>query len=131
MTGRRRRASERGAVAIGILLALVLLQVMLVAAVVGGVRQQDMTVTRVQSTRALYAAEAGLNMALREMMRGVDEDADGVIGSISNDNNADNDPGVIGARFHVIAVTAGSVTTLTSVGRADGTSRQLVATLRE
>jgi hypothetical protein len=131
MRRQRPQISERGAVAIGILLALVMLQVMLVAAVVGGVRQQDMTVARVQSTRALYAAEAGRNMALREMMRNVDEDADGVIGSISNDNNDANDPEVTGARFHVVAVRAGPVTTLTSIGRADGTSRQLTATLTE
>lgn len=132
MNGRRRqRSRERGAAAIAVLLALVLLEVMLVAAVVAGSRHQDSTVSRVQSARAFYAAEAGLNMAIRELMLNADEDADGVVGSISDDGNDANDPVVSGASFTVSVATVGSVITLTSVGRSDGISRELTAMLTE
>jgi type II secretory pathway component PulK len=128
---RRPRSCERGAAAIAVLLALVLLEVMLVAAVVAGSRHQDTTVSRVQSARAFYAAEAGLNMAIRELMLNTDEDGDGAIGSISDDSNDANDPAVSGASFSVSMAGVGTVITLTSVGRSDGVSRELTATLAQ
>jgi Tfp pilus assembly protein PilX len=116
-------------VAIGILLALVMLSVLMVAAVVAGVRRQDLTASRIRSTRAFYAAEAGLNMAMRELMRSTDEDGDGGIGSISDDNNDANDPTLCGASVRVRVQVAGAVVTVLSEGRADGVSRELSATL--
>lgn len=126
---RRRGRGARGTVAIAILLALVLLQVILVASVIAGARQQDASVYRVESTRALAAAESGMAMALREVMLGTDEDGDGVIGSISGDGNDANDPTISGARFHVVRTHVGTVVTLTSTGRSGSTARQLVTTL--
>ena len=39
--------------------------------------------------QAFYAAEAGMNMAIREMMVGRDEDGDGVIGAVSGTSEKD------------------------------------------
>lgn len=130
MNARRRdSARQRGMVAIGVVLALVLLSVVVVAAVIAGARRQDVTASRVRSTRALYAAEAGLNMAFRELMSSTDEDGDGGIGSVSDDDDDENDPAVPGARFRVGVSSSGSQVTITSEGRSEGVSRRLSATL--
>src|SRR5262245_48464053 len=50
---------------------------------------------------AFYAAESGIGFALREIKLGSDLDGDGAVGSISNDGNSSNDPGMGSGTFHV------------------------------
>src|SRR2546426_11128920 len=53
------------------------------------------------ASNAFYAAESGVEFALRELKVGSDLDGDGTIGSISDDGNSANDPGLGQGTFHV------------------------------
>lgn len=53
------------------------------------------------STGAFYAAESGMEMALREASQGSDIDSDGTIGSISNNGNDADDPALTTGTLHV------------------------------
>jgi hypothetical protein len=117
--------ARRGAVGIGVIAALVILQVVIVVAVVAGARDQDMTTQRLDSSRALYAADTGIHMALRELAGNSDGDGDGAIGSISSDGNSGNDPALSQARVVVTKSTTGTVSTVTAVGRSGGARRTI------
>src|SRR5262245_60389239 len=52
------------------------------------------TLGHLYTTSAFYAAESGAEFALREVKVGVDLDGDGAVGSVSNDGNSGNDPGL-------------------------------------
>ena len=124
------RGGRGGAAAVGMVVALVVISLIVIGITTGSARDHDMTVRRVETIEALYAAEAGINMSIRERMTGVDEDGDGVIGTISNDGNAANDPALGIARFHV-TLSAGAPlanqTTLISKGRSGEARRKLNA----
>lgn len=96
------RAGRRGAAAVTMVLVLVILHVAIVVGVVIGARGQEMTVHRLDAARAFYASEAGIQMALREIMTGLDEDGDGGVGTISDDGNSSTDPQLNGAAFAVV-----------------------------
>jgi len=121
-----RRARERGAIAVAMALALVLLQLAVVAFVVSGGHAQNLTVYRIESARAFYAAEAGINMGVREMMNAQDEDGDGTIGSISNDGDGANNP-VVGQGTSLLVAKSvnGSTTTLQATAVAGDTARTI------
>jgi hypothetical protein len=95
--------------------------------VVSGGRYHVLTVKRLDTIQAFYAAEAGMHMSMREMMEDSDEDSDTGTGSISDDTNDPNDPAFGAAQVVVTAVTAGSQTTLTSSGRSGDAQRTLEA----
>ncbi|MFO0972966.1 MAG: hypothetical protein U1A27_05955 [Phycisphaerae bacterium] len=57
------------------------------------------------SSGALYAAESGQDMAMREYKSGADYDGDGTAGTISNDGNDGNDPTLVSGSFHVSVST--------------------------
>ncbi len=65
------------------------------------------------STGAFYAAESGFEMAIREISDGNDIDSDGVIGTISDNADTTDDPGLGSGSFSVQA----AADTLTSTGR--------------
>ena len=115
---------RRGAAGVATVIVLVFAQLMVVGAVVVGTRDQDQTIMRLDSTRSFYAAESGANMAVRESMRGVDEDSDGSIGTISSDGNANNDPALGNARFTVVRTLVSGATQLVSTGRCGVTRRK-------
>lgn len=121
---------RRGSVAAAMVVALVLLQVVVAGMVLAGARDQDLTQRRVETVRAMYAAEAGINMAVREVMLATDFDGDGAVGTISDDGNAGNDPDLSGARVAVTRDVQGGVTTLASRGRCGGAVREVRVTLR-
>ena len=50
---------------------------------------------------AFYAAESGIEMAIREVNQGSDIDSDGSVGSISNNGNAADDPTLASGSFSV------------------------------
>ena len=70
------------------------------------------------STGALYAAESGLEMSLRELNQSppTDIDSDGTIGTISNDGIAADDPQLGTGAFYVIQ-TGSSPPTYRAIGR--------------
>lgn len=98
---------RRGGAAVAIVLALVVLQLVVVGMVVAGSREQALGVHRAESLRSLYAAEAGVQMALRELATGVDEDGDGTVGSISADGQSATGPLLLGARISSELQSAG------------------------
>jgi hypothetical protein len=109
---------RRGAIALCLIVALVVLQLVVVSAIVTGARDHDSTVQRLEAARSFYATDAAVGMALRELYLDSDEDGDGGIGTISNDNNAGNDPLFITGRASVTKTAVGSNFTLTCSGRA-------------
>lgn len=121
---------RRGAAGLSMIVLMVILQLVIVGAVVTGARDQDTTVQRVDSSRALYAAEAGTNMGVRELMANIDADGDGAIGTVSNDGNASNDPLFITANVYVSSSNAGGQTTLTAYARSNACRRR-VATVAQ
>ena len=126
----RASVSRRGTAAIAVVIMLVLLQMSVAGMVLSGGRDQDLSTRRMDTIRAFYAAEAGVNMAVREMSKSVDYDADGTIGSISNDANATNDPALGSARVFVTKVTAGATITLTARGRSGDSTRVITLTTK-
>ncbi len=107
-----------------------IVELVIVTGVIGGARDHDLTVWRMQTVESFYAAEAGLNMAIREFVKDADEDGDTKIGGISDDGNAANDPTLGNAQVFVTATTAGSETTLTSEGRSGDATRTARAIVR-
>jgi len=89
-------------------------------------RDLRLSVSRVESVHALYAAEAGASMAIRELMLGVDEDGDGGIGSISDDGNDANDPALDAARLTVSISGAAGAYEVEVNGRSGQAHRSLM-----
>lgn len=124
---RRRRNTRRGAAAVAMVMVLIVVDLMVVHMVITGGRDHVLTVMRLDTIQAFYAAEAGMHMSMRELMKDADEDSDGTKGTISDDSPVDNanDPAFGSAQVVVTSATAGSQTTLTSTGRAGGAQREL------
>jgi Tfp pilus assembly protein PilX len=70
------------------------------------------------SACAFYAAESGLEMALRELTRSppTDIDSDGTIGTISDNGNIADDPALATGAFHVERIQT-TPPTLRATGR--------------
>lgn len=121
--------ARRGSAAVAAVIVMAILGLIVVAVVAGGARDQDLTVKRLQTVRAFYAAEAGMNMAIRELAGGVDEDGDGSVGGISDDGDDTNDPMFGSATVSVSAAEGAGELTLTSRGRAGDARRTIEAQL--
>lgn len=124
MMVRARKQSRRGAVAVMVIIVLLLTGLFIIGIVSGSARDLDTSARRLETIQAFYAAEAGMNMAIREMMNNADEDGDGTIGTISDDATPGNDPTLGSAQFFVTATTAGAQTTLISQGRSGEARRE-------
>ncbi len=122
-------ARRRGMVAVSIIVVLLVVDLIVISIVIGGGRDHDLTVRRLETERAFYAAEGGMNMAIRELMLGADEDGDGSAGTISDDGDGAGDPALGSARLVVTASAAGSQTTLSSTGRCGSARRRIDAVL--
>ncbi|MHC4427070.1 MAG: hypothetical protein ACYS0D_00500 [Planctomycetota bacterium] len=127
------RGQRRGVAAVAMVVFLVVVDLIIVGFVVGLGRDHNLTVHRMRTLEAEYAAEAGINMSIREMMNDADEDGDGAIGTISDDSDEGTDPTLGNARFVVTAAAdtplAGQ-TTLTSAGRS-GEARRTIDSILE
>ena len=124
------RRQHRGAAVVAMIIVLLIIDLIIIRIVIGGARDHDLTVRRAETVQAFYAAEAGMNMAIREMMNNADEDGDTGIGSISDDGNAANDPTFGNAQVVVTrAPPAALPTTLTSQGRSGEARRDIEAVL--
>lgn len=118
-------AARRGTAVIAIVLVLVMLQLFVVAALAGGSREQDLAGRRLDTTRAFFASEAGVNMAIREVLSSVDHDNDGGVGTVSDDGNSGNDPNLAGGRAVVSNIADGATAIITSTGRAGECRRRV------
>ncbi|MBL8744834.1 MAG: hypothetical protein JNK58_00605 [Phycisphaerae bacterium] len=130
MTIRIIPSQRRGSAVVAMLVALAMLQVLVAAIVLAGARADELTSLRLDTARAFYAAEAGANMATREVMIDSDVDSDGVIGSVSGDGIDSNDPALGVARMSATASTAVGVTTITVTGRAGHAARRITLSVQ-
>src|SRR5205085_12232111 len=88
-------------VAIGTIVLMIYLMLVITGVAVCDCRDSDAGRARILADRAFYAADAGIQMAVREIMEDADEDGDGVIGGISHDSNSANNPRFNGADVDV------------------------------
>ena len=129
MSGRRPTFhSCRGSALVTVLIIVMLLGFTVVGVVGVGARDQDLTVRRLDTARAFYAAEAGMNMAIRELMLDSDEDGDGGIGTVSDDNDPATDPSFGSASVSVSLVVTAGQSMLVSNG-VSGQSRRQIETI--
>lgn len=122
--------NRRGAAIVALVAMLALLQLVVAGMVLAGARDHDLTVARVESSRAFYAAEGAANLALREIVTRTDADGDAGVGSVSDDENPATGPRVGGAAIEVTATTTGQETTLAAVGSAGGSRRTIQLSVR-
>ena len=131
---RRMHRRRRAAAAVVLVLLLVALQLTVVGAITGTGPEGPLTEARISAARALYAAEAGVNMALRETMLAADLDADGQVGAISDDADDSTDPDLGSGARVAVRRTAGvggpNTALLTSRGRAGPSRRAIQTTIR-
>lgn len=117
--------------AVVMVVVLMMLNLIIIGVVVSGSRDHGLTTRRIETVKAFYAAEAGLNMAFREVLQNADEDGDGLVGSVSDDGDAANDPSVGDGRVMVTNAFASGRTTLSSSGRAGDARREIEAIIRD
>lgn len=121
---------RRGAAAIMVVVVLVIINLVVVSMVLTGARGQEMTVRRLEAVEAFYAAEAGMNMAFRELIVDVDQDGDCSVGSISHDGDTGSDPTLGNARV-VVTTSPLSATqvAVSSYGRSGNARRNMTAVM--
>ncbi len=112
MAKRRTTSERRGVASIALVIVLVIAEFAILALVLGGSRDQDLTVARVSAVQAFYAAEAGMNMAMREVMADEDYDGNGEIGGIAS--TASTLAALHNANIAVSVASDGNAITLTS-----------------
>ncbi len=119
---------RRGLVLVATLVLLLIIHLVIMSIVIAGTRDHDLTIRRLQSIKSFYAAEAGMNMAIRELMELSDEDGDLTVGTISDDSpvNPANDPTLGNAQFFVSV----SGTVYTSEGRSGEARRTMQAEVK-
>lgn len=122
---------RRGIVVVAMVVLMLILELIVVGMVISGARGHDLTVRRMDTIRAFYAAEAGANMSIRELREENNDDGDTAIGAVSFEAtyDPDNDPTFGPAKVYVSIDIVGSQTTLTSEGRAGEARRRVEAVL--
>jgi len=125
---RTRPIQRRGAAVVALVVVMLVATLIILGMVFAGARDQDLTMRRLETIRAFYAAEAGANMSIREEMLNTDSDGDGAIGSISDDGNDANNPSIGPAQVKVTRAVSGSQTTLTSRGTC-GSAQRVIETI--
>lgn len=123
------RPSRRGTVVVAVIVALVVLQILVYAVSVAGSRDQDLTTRRLEAARSYYAAEAVVNMSLREIGRNQDEDGNGTIGTVFSSGTAPT-IGTGGGSAWTTAVTSSGVTTLTASGASGLATRTITSNVQ-
>ncbi len=124
--------SRRASAAVAVIVLLVILNLIVLSLTLNQAHEHDLTVRRLDTIKAFYAAEAGVNMAVRELMEPADEDLDGTIGTISDDSDDGTDPTLGTAKFVVFAVEDTPLdgqTSLTSQGRSGLARRQMMTVI--
>ncbi|MCC6909396.1 MAG: hypothetical protein IT430_15760 [Phycisphaerales bacterium] len=117
------QATRRGSVLAAVIVLLLILELAIASLLMNSTSEQGIGIDRLDTVRAFYAAEAGAQMALREITIGRDEDGDGTVGGVSDDGEAANDPALGLARFHVTVTAGADATIITSEGVCGNASR--------
>ncbi|MHC4101608.1 MAG: family 16 glycoside hydrolase [Planctomycetota bacterium] len=117
---------RRGLAAVAVIVILLIVDLVIIGLVLSGTRDYELSLKRVETIEAFYAAEAGMNMAIREVLTDVDEDGDCGIGTISHDGDSGTDPAFGLAACVATAETAGALTTIRSYGRSGTARRQML-----
>jgi len=123
------QSSRKGTVLVAFVAFLLMSEIAILGLVLNTARHQYVAVDRLDTIRAFYASEGGMNMAMREIMINSDEDGDGVIGTISDDSNSTNDPSIGDGTTFVNSQIVGTTRTLTSAGKSGQAVRELNAVL--
>jgi hypothetical protein len=110
------------------ILVLVLLQVILVVSVICGARDQDLSFQRIDTVKSFYATDSVANMAMRELVQGVDESGDGGVGSIAAGVIA-NGPTINGAHAAASLSTTSTTATVTVKGSSAFCNRAIALNL--
>lgn len=126
-----RIGNHRGSVLAAVIVLLLLLEIAVASLMMSSTNEQSVGVDRLNTVRAFYAAEAGVQMALREIMLGVDEDGDGVIGGISDDGDAATTCAIGLASVSVTVAQVADAAVVTSEGRCAEAMRITQATVSE
>lgn len=133
MRARRRRRTgsrqRRGVALVVVLLLLLILATTGITYVALVGTGHDATIHQWQSLQALYAAEAGFEMAMQELAKGEDVDSDGTIGGISDDGNPANNPSV-GLGTVDVSYSEGASRVVTATGRAGQAERVIQVTVQ-
>ena len=140
--GRRRKGNgghcTRASAGVAVIVLLGILNLIVLSLTLNQAHEHDLTVRRLDTIKAFYAAEAGINMAVRELMIPADEDGDDDgawpfgIGTISDDSDDGTDPTLGTAKFVVFAVEDTPLdgqTSLTSQGRSGLARRQMTTVI--
>jgi hypothetical protein len=108
---------------------LLIVNLIILGMILSSARDHDLTMRRLETVQAFYAAEAGVNMGVREMMNSADEDGDGTVGSISDDGDDGNNPTAGSAAFLVTRTDIVGLSTLASTGTNGIATRAAETTL--
>src|SRR4029450_1289994 len=76
-------AHRRGAAVVAMVVAMLVATLGILGMVLAGSRDQALSIPRLETIRAFYAAEAGANMSIREILLNVDSDGDSGVGTVS------------------------------------------------
>ncbi|MDX2147125.1 MAG: PA14 domain-containing protein [Planctomycetota bacterium] len=128
----RRLSPSRGAALVGVVAALVVIQIALTGVILAGARQASLGSARVAASRAFYAAEALNQRAVREIVLQTDEDGDGIVGSVfAGGSGLPLGVGVSLGTLESTSVIQGqnTLTTLIATGYCQDSSRQVRTTL--
>ncbi len=123
--------SRRGSVLAAVIVLLLILEIAVASLLMSSTNEQSVGVDRLDTVRAFYAAEAGTQMALREMMLGRDEDGDGVVGGVSDDGDATTNPRFGNASVHVMVTIVAGAMVVTSDGSCGKAMRIVQATVSD
>jgi len=118
-----------GSIAVSLIALLLVVEIAVVGVVVMGRGDQDLTARRLEAVRAFYAAEGAGAMAMRELVTNTDEDGDGGVGTISNDDDPETDPAIGEATAFVSSEVKGPDIVLTCEGSSGQATRRLELTL--
>lgn len=125
-----RASTRRGMAAVVAVVLLVMLQLLAGVLLSGGAREIEQRSMRLDGLRSFYAAEGAVNMAVRELMLGADEDGDGTVGGVSLTGTSADDPRLGPARLSIVAVsTSGSTTTIAAESASGAAMRRQRATI--
>jgi len=118
----RNRSHLRTGGAAVVMITLMLLLSLIVIGILAAAANRPMLASReVEGDQTFYAADSALQLALREIMLGIDEDGDGSIGTITDLSGS-----IFGATdVHVTRTDSDGEITLTAHGMHDDVSRHL------
>lgn len=121
------RHARRGTIAVAMIVVLILVFVMVISIVTSASRLGNLSASRIAATRAQYAADSAIAMAVREIKNNTDEDANGTVGAISS--GAGKALGSTGTNILATVALSGNVFTITATGTSASATRKLQSTV--